>query len=211
MTDISNILKYFDDFSEEQIKQFEMLGPIYKEKNQEVNVISRKDIDALYIHHVLHSLSIYKFMPFAPGTTVLDVGTGGGFPGIPLAIACPESQFLLVDGKGKKIKVVSEVIEALGLKNAAAQHKRSEEIKFKFDFVLARAVTRMNKLLPMCLHLVSDTHLNILPNGLIGLKGGDLTEEIEEVSQWHDVDTVTISKFFNEEYFDQKYVFYIQA
>ena len=210
-SDISNILKYFPDLSPQQKEQFEKLGPFYKEKNQLINVISRKDIDSLYIHHVLHSLSIYKFMPFAPGTFVLDVGTGGGFPGIPLAIMCPDVNFLLVDGKRKKISVVIDAIEHLGLKNVKAMHTRSEDLKYHFDFVMARAVTRLEKLLPLCLHLVSDDHINILPNGIIGLKGGDLTEEIEEVSQWHQVDTVPVQNYFDEEYFDQKYVFYIQG
>jgi len=210
-TDIQNILKYFPDITPEQIDQFERLGPFYKEKNQFVNVISRKDIDALYVHHVLHSLSIYKFMPFAPGTFVLDVGTGGGFPGIPLAIMCPDVNFLLVDGKNKKITVVNEAIEHLGLENVKAMHKRAEELKYHFDFVLARAVTRLEKLLPYCLHLVSDEHSNILPNGIIGLKGGDLTEEIAEVSQWHEVETMLVNNYFDEEYFNEKYVFYIQG
>jgi 16S rRNA (guanine527-N7)-methyltransferase len=210
-TDINNIIKYFPDLTPTQLEQFEKLGPFYKEKNQLVNVISRKDIDALYIHHVLHSLSIYKFMPFAPGTFVLDVGTGGGFPGIPLAIMCPDVNFLLVDGKNKKISVVNEAIEHLGLDNVKAMHKRAEELKYHFDFVLARAVTRLEKLLPYCLHLVSNQHSNILPNGIIGLKGGDLTEEIAEVSQWHEVETVPVTNFFDEEYFKEKYVFYIQA
>ena len=210
-TDINNITKYFPDLTPTQIEQFEKLGPFYKEKNQLVNVISRKDIDALYVHHVLHSLSIFKFMPFTPGTFVLDVGTGGGFPGIPLAIMCPDVNFLLVDGKNKKISVVNEAIEHLGLDNVKAMHKRAEELKYHFDFVLARAVTRLEKLLPYCLHLVSDQHSNILPNGIIGLKGGDLTEEIAEVSQWHEVETVPVNSFFEEDYFKEKYVFYIQA
>ncbi len=210
-TDINNITKYFPDLTPTQIEQFEKLGPFYKEKNQLVNVISRKDIDALYVHHVLHSLSIFKFMPFTPGTFVLDVGTGGGFPGIPLAIMCPDVNFLLVDGKNKKISVVNEAIEHLGLDNVKAMHKRAEELKYHFDFVLARAVTRLEKLLPYCLHLVSDQHSNILPNGIIGLKGGDLTEEIAEVSQWHEVETVPVNNFFEEDYFKEKYVFYIQA
>ena len=210
-TDINNITKYFPDLTPTQIEQFEKLGPFYKEKNQLVNVISRKDIDALYVHHVLHSLSIFKFMPFTPATFVLDVGTGGGFPGIPLAIMCPDVNFLLVDGKNKKISVVNEAIEHLGLDNVKAMHKRAEELKYHFDFVLARAVTRLEKLLPYCLHLVSDQHSNILPNGIIGLKGGDLTEEIAEVSQWHEVETVPVNNFFEEDYFKEKYVFYIQA
>lgn len=210
-TDINNITKYFPDLTATQLQQFEKLGPFYKEKNQFVNVISRKDIDALYVHHVLHSLSIYKFMPFSPGSLILDVGTGGGFPGIPLAIMCPEVNFLLVDGKNKKIGVVNEAIEHLGLENVKAMHKRAEELKYQFDFILARAVTRLGKLLPYCLHLVSDQHSNILPNGIIGLKGGDLTEEIEEVSQWHDVETMPVNNYFEEEYFNEKFVFYIQG
>lgn len=205
------IYKYFPDLSEDQKKQIEYLGDFYKEWNQKVNVISRKDIDALYLHHVLHSLSIQKFMSFAPGTTILDLGTGGGFPGIPLAILNPECNILMIDGTAKKINVVNTLIEELGLENSRGLHKRAEELKFKFDFVVARAVTRLERLLPLSLPLVSDNHINQLPNGLITLKGGNLKEEIKEVSKYHYVDQVPVNEFFDEEYFNEKYILYIQA
>ncbi|MBT8232876.1 MAG: 16S rRNA (guanine(527)-N(7))-methyltransferase RsmG [Saprospiraceae bacterium] len=211
LSDISNIQKYFPDLTSDQLEKFNKLGPFYKEKNEQINVISRKDITALYIHHVLHSLSIAKFITFTPGSMILDLGTGGGFPGIPLAIMFPEVNFLLIDGKRKKISVVNDAIDFFDLKNVKALHKRSEEVKYKFDFVLARAVTRLDKLIPLCLPLVSNNHINVIPNGIIGLKGGDLTEEIKEVSQWHQVETTPVNKFFEEPYFEEKYVFYIQA
>ena len=208
---IELILKYFPDLTDEQKQQFEQLGPLYKEWNQRVNVVSRKDIDALYLHHVLHSLSVQKFMSFAEGSTILDLGTGGGFPGIPLAIMNPECNFLMIDGKAKKISVVNAVIEELGLQNARAIHKRSEELKLKFDFVLARAVTRLERLLSISLHLISDQHINKLPNGIIALKGGNLNEEIKEVSKYHSVEINSVNDYFDEEYFNEKYILYIQG
>ena len=208
---IELILKYFPDLTDEQKQQFEQLGPLYKEWNQRVNVVSRKDIDALYLHHVLHSLSVQKFMSFAEGSTILDLGTGGGFPGIPLAIMNPECNFLMIDGKAKKISVVNAVIEELGLQNAQAIHKRSEELKLKFDFVLARAVTRLERLLSISLHLISDQHINKLPNGIIALKGGNLNEEIKEVSKYHAVEINSVNDYFDEEYFNEKYILYIQG
>jgi len=211
VTDISLIEKYFPDLTDLQKEQFRKLGPFYKDWNQKVNVVSRKDIDSLYLHHVLHSLSVDMFLSFSPGTRILDLGTGGGFPGIPLAIMNPDSQFLLIDGKAKKIMVVNEAIDHLGLNNAKGLHKRSEELKMKFDFVLARAVTRLDKLLPMCFNKISNKHQNILPNGLIALKGGDLEEEIMEVEDQNDVEQIAVSKFFDEAYFEEKYILYIQA
>lgn len=210
VADISLIQKYFN-LDERQTSQLTALGPLYKNLNEQVNVVSRKDIDALYLHHVLHSLSIMNFIDFIPGTKILDLGTGGGFPGIPLAIMFPECQFLLIDGTAKKIKVVNEVIEHCELDNVKAIHKRSEELKMKFDFVLARAVTRLNKLIPMCSHLFAKEHINVLPNGLITLKGGDLTEEIAEVSKQNSVEQVDLSKYFTEPYFETKSLLYIQG
>ena len=211
VTDISLIEKYFEDLTEVQKEQFRKLGPFYSEWNQKVNVVSRKDIDSLYLHHVLHSLSIDMFLSFAPDTFILDLGTGGGFPGIPLAIMNPDSHFLLIDGKAKKISVVNAAIEHLGLTNAKAMHKRSEELKMTFDFVLARAVTRLDKLLPLCFPRISRKHQNILPNGVIALKGGNLEEEIAEVEDQNDVEQIAVSGFFEEEYFKEKYILYIQA
>ncbi len=205
------IKKYFPDLSNLQEDQLGSLEALYKEWNQKVNVVSRKDIDAIYLHHVLHSLSIHKFINFKPGTSVLDLGTGGGFPGIPLAIMNPEVNFLLIDGKAKKISVVKEVASALGLKNVAAMHKRAEELKHKFDFVTARAVTRLDRLLPLSLPLVSNHHINTIPNGIIALKGGDLHEEIKEVSKYHAVEQYAIADYFEEEYFNEKYILYIQG
>lgn len=205
------LFKYFPELTELQKDQLTQLGPFYKEWNQRVNVVSRKDIEALYLHHVLHSLSIQKFMPFNPGTQLLDLGTGGGFPGIPLAILNPDCQFLLIDGKAKKISVVNAIIDALGLLNVRGLHKRSEELKMKFDFVLARAVTRLKPLLDISLHLISDKHINKLPNGIIALKGGDLKEEIREVQKYHQVEQTPVNKFFDEEYFNEKYILYIQG
>ena len=186
------------------------MGPIYQELNKKVNVISRKDIDELYIKHILHSLSIAKFSSFADGTELVDVGTGGGFPGIPLAILFPECRFLLIDGTAKKIRVVNEVIQELGLDNAVGYQQRSEELKKTFDYVLARAVTRMNKLIPQCRHLISKTQLNPLPNGLITLKGGDLTEELKEVKKQGYFEQVTLSIFFEEDFFETKSLIYAQ-
>jgi len=205
------ITKYFKQLSNEQTLMLQALFPFYKEWNQRVNLISRKDIDALYLHHVLHSLSIQKFIAFKPGTTVLDLGTGGGFPGIPLAILNPSCQFVLIDGKAKKINVVNALIEELGLKNVKAFHMRAEDVKMKFDFVTARAVTRLDRLLALSLRLISDQHQNSLPNGIIALKGGKLDAEIKEVKKFHSVEKTPVNDFFDEEYFNEKYILYIQG
>ena len=203
------ITKYFPQLNEKQQQRFDQLGGLYKSLNQKVNVISRKDIEQIYLHHVLHSLSIAKFISFAPGSMVVDVGTGGGFPGIPLAILFPETNFYLIDGRSKKIGVVKEVIEVLGLKNAAANAQRSEDLKQPFDFVLARAVTRLEKLIPLTFHLISRDNNNAIPNGLLALKGGDLTEEISEVSKNYNVEKKDISDYFKESYYEEKQLLYI--
>lgn len=210
VVDTDTILKYFPDLTELQIDRFRRLGPLYKALNQQVNVISRKDIDSLYLHHVLHSLSIAKFTNFRPDSLIVDVGTGGGFPGIPLAIIFPESKFYLIDGTAKKIAVVNEVISELGIENAIAKQQRSEELRMKFDFIVARAVTRLDKLIPTTFHLISNEHSNPIPNGLITLKGGDLTEEIKEVASRHKAEKTDISDYFEEEYFETKQIIYIQ-
>lgn len=209
--DTGIIYKYFTELTEVQKEQIDRLGALYRYWNERVNVISRKDIDALYLHHVLHSLSIHRFMEFKPGTSLLDLGTGGGFPGIPLAILNPECNFLMVDGKAKKISVANTIISELGLENAVAMHKRAEELKMKFDFVLARAVTRLDNLLSLSIKLISDKHINTLPNGIIALKGGKLKEEISEVSKFHEVSVHPVDQFFDEEYFNEKYILYIQG
>ncbi len=210
VVDSSLISKYFPQLSAQQEQRFQQLGTLYEELNQKINVISRKDIDMLYLHHVLHSLSIAKFLSFADGTQVVDVGTGGGFPGIPLAILFPESNFYMIDGRSKKITVVKEVIEALGLENAAANAQRSEELKAKFDFVLARAVTRLDKLIPQTFHLISQGGFNAIPNGLLALKGGDLTAELKATPKRFSVEQRAISDYFEEEYFAEKQLLYLQ-
>jgi len=203
------LLKYFPATTPTQLHQFEQLPELYTYWNNQINVISRKDIDQLYERHILHSLGIAKFISFLPGEKVLDVGTGGGFPGIPLAIMFPETQFFLVDSIGKKIKVVQEVASALGLQNLKAAHLRAEQVDEKFDFVVSRAVTRLKEFYPWVRGKFNKESKNILPNGILYLKGGDLAEEITEsglkVKQYY------LKDFFNEEFFDTKQVIYIKA
>ena len=202
------IKKYFPNLTQDQISKFERLKPLYEEWNQQINVISRKDMDQFYERHVLHSLAIAKVIRFNPGTTIMDVGTGGGFPGIPLAIMFPKSRFHLVDSIGKKIKVVEAVVEALELKNVRFDQKRAEEIKFKFDFIVSRAVTKMPVFIPWVRKKINKTHKNALPNGILYLKGGDLTEEMSTVQTFHE--TYNIPEFFKEEFFETKKVVYVQ-
>lgn len=173
------ILKYFKDLSEEQKNQLAQLKDLYIEWNDKINVISRKDIDSLYLHHVLHSLAIAKVIQFQPGSSVMDVGTGGGFPGIPLAILYPETNFHLVDSIGKKIKVVTEVANALGLKNVKAEHTRVQQVKTKYDFIVSRAVTAFPAFVNMVKKNSKSENKNALPNGIIYIKGGDFEEEIK--------------------------------
>ena len=203
------LLKYFPHITVAQQEQFARLQELYTLWNSQINVISRKDIDLLYERHVLHSLGIAKVMSFLPGENVLDVGTGGGFPGIPLAILFPETHFHLVDSIGKKIKVVQEVAMALGLKNVRAAHVRAEEVDEKFDFVVSRAVTRLKDFHPWIKNKYNKQSKNVLPNGLLYLKGGDLTEEIAEselkVQQYY------LKDFFKEEFFDTKQVIYVRG
>jgi 16S rRNA (guanine527-N7)-methyltransferase len=185
------------------------LPTLYEFWNNQINVISRKDIDLLYERHVLHSLGIAKVVSFLPSENVLDVGTGGGFPGIPLAILFPETQFHLVDSIGKKIKVVQEVVKALGLKNVKASHLRAEQLQESFDFVVSRAVTQLKDFYPWVYKKFNRTSKNSLPNGILYLKGGDLTQEISEsglkVKQYH------LKDYFEEEFFETKQVIYIKA
>lgn len=202
------IKKYFPKLTADQIDQFEQLGPLYEEWNQQINVISRKDMDHFYERHVLHSLAIAKVIRFNPGTSILDVGTGGGFPGIPLAILFPECQFHLVDSIGKKIKVVEAVAEALDLKNVRASHKRAEELKDKYDFIVSRAVTKMPVFISWVRKKINKQHKNALPNGILYLKGGDLTEEMRPVQTFHE--SHLISDNFSEAFFETKKVVYVQ-
>lgn len=201
------ILKYFPHLTDSQKKQFETLYDLYFEWNSKINVISRKDIENLYEHHVLHSLAIAEIINFQPGTTVLDVGTGGGFPGIPLAILFPESKFVLIDSIGKKIKVGTEVSTAIGLKNITLKHLRIQDEKDRYDFVVSRAVMPLGDLVQLVQKNISKKHKNALPNGLICLKGGELQHEIlpfKNIAELYEV-----REFFKEEYFATKKAVYV--
>lgn len=201
------ILKYFKNLTATQIAQFEHLYGLYSFWNAQINVISRKDIDELYERHILHSLGIAKFCEFKAGEKVLDVGTGGGFPGIPLAILFPETDFHLVDSIGKKIKVVTEVAAALGLKNLKASHLRAEQVTDKYNFVVSRAVTRLIDFYPWVQNKFAKEHKNAIRNGILYLKGGDLTEEIKETKL--KAELYPLSAYFEEEFFETKFVMYI--
>ena len=200
------ISEYFK-LTERQAEQFAQLDALYRDWNSKINVISRKDIDNLYEHHVLHSLAIAKWLPFQPGTTILDVGTGGGFPGIPLAILFPECQFTLIDSIGKKIKVATEVASALGLTNVVCKQERAEEEKAKFDFVVSRAVMPLPDLVKLVRKNISTRHHNAVPNGIIVLKGGDLKAELAAYTKTAEL--TPCSSYFPGEWFDTKYVIYL--
>ena len=201
------ILKYFPDLTEEQKRQFAALYDLYTDWNSKINVISRKDIENLYEHHVLHSLGIAKVIRFKPGTAVMDLGTGGGFPGIPLAILFPETRFHLVDSIGKKVRVATEVAGSIGLKNVTFRHARAEEEKGMFDFVVSRAVMPLADLHKICRKNISSKQQNTLPNGLICLKGGELGNETMPVK--HKTTLWDLKEFFEEEYFETKKVVHV--
>ena len=201
------ILKYFPNLSEVQQQQFAALYDLYTDWNSKINVISRKDITNLYEHHVLHSLGIAKVMQFRPETTVMDLGTGGGFPGIPLAILFPETHFHLVDSIGKKVKVATEIANAIGLKNVTTRHCRAEEEKQLFDFVVSRAVMPLADLLKIIRKNIKKEQHNALPNGLICLKGGELDREVMPVK--HQTIVTDLKDFFSEEFFETKKVVYV--
>ncbi|MBQ9678940.1 MAG: 16S rRNA (guanine(527)-N(7))-methyltransferase RsmG [Prevotella sp.] len=201
------ILKYFPELTEEQQRQLEALDALYRDWNAKINVISRKDIDNLYEHHVLHSLAIAKLIHFRPGTKILDFGTGGGFPGIPLAILFPECDFKLIDGTGKKIRVAQEVSDAIGLKNCHPVHLRGEEEKGKYDFIVSRAVMPLPDLYKMMGKNIAKEQHNALPNGIICLKGGDLQEETRPFRNI--VEISDINTFFSEEWFKEKNIIYL--
>ncbi len=203
MTIISDYFK----LSDRQAEQFAQLDALYRDWNSKINVISRKDIDNLYEHHVLHSLAIAKWIPFQPDTTILDVGTGGGFPGIPLAIMFPQCRFVLVDSIGKKIKVASEVAKALGLTNVVCKQERVEEEKEKFDFVVSRAVMPLPDLVKLVRKNISNKHRNAMPNGLIVLKGGDLQAEVAPYIKTAEI--APCSKWFKGEWFETKQLIYL--
>jgi len=196
------ILKYFPKLNTEQTELFKQLGPLYAEWNAQINVISRKDIEELYERHVLHSLAIAKFIRFAAGTKILDVGTGGGFPGIPLAIFFPEVQFHLVDSIGKKIKVVKEISSSLGLKNVTSEQIRAEQLTGKYDFVVSRAVTALPEFVSWVRKNISPKHQNAIPNGILYLKGGNIDSEIHPFRK--NIFVQNISEYFGEEYFETK-------
>jgi 16S rRNA (guanine527-N7)-methyltransferase len=201
------ISKYFKELSEQQQRQFRMLDELYRDWNAKINVISRKDIDNLYEHHVLHSLAIAKALHFKPGTDILDFGTGGGFPGIPLAILFPECHFKLIDGTGKKIRVAQEVATAIGLKNCQPEHLRGEDEKGKYDFVVSRAVMPLPDLVKIVRKNISKTQRNAAGNGIFCLKGGELQQELQP---FHKIVEVTpISTWFSEEWFQTKNVIYL--
>ncbi|MBQ8939506.1 MAG: 16S rRNA (guanine(527)-N(7))-methyltransferase RsmG [Paludibacteraceae bacterium] len=201
-----DISEYFL-LTDRQAEQFAQLDALYRDWNSKINVISRKDIDNLYEHHVLHSLAIAKWLPFQPCTTILDVGTGGGFPGIPLAILFPECQFMLIDSIGKKIKVASEVAHALGLNNVVCKQERAEEEKQKFDFVVSRAVMPLPDLVKLVRKNISTKQHNAVPNGIIVLKGGDLKAELAPYQKTAEV--TPCSQWFGTNWFDNKYVIYL--
>lgn len=199
------IAEYFK-LTDRQAQQFAALDALYRDWNSKINVISRKDIDNLYEHHVLHSLAIAKWIPFQPGTTIMDVGTGGGFPGIPLAILFPECQFLLIDSIGKKIKVASEIAQALGLTNVVCKQERAEEEKQQFDFVVSRAVMPLPDLVKLVRKNISKKHRNAMPNGIVVLKGGDLKEELRPFKE---AEVSNCSQWFKGDWFDTKQLIYL--
>lgn len=200
------ILKYFPDLSETQIKQFEALESLYKDWNAKINVVSRKDIDELYLRHVLHSLGIAKVMKFADNSSILDVGTGGGFPGVPLAILFPNCQFHLVDSINKKLKVINAVCEAIELTNVKTTHSRVEAIDQTYDFIVSRAVTAMPEFTKWVKGKIAKKQQNELKNGILYLKGGDLTEELK---QYTTVKAYLLSDYFEEDFFETKKVIYL--
>jgi 16S rRNA (guanine527-N7)-methyltransferase len=203
------IKKYFPKLTEVQIAQFSALKEVYQHWNEQINVISRKDIDNFYERHVLHSLAIAHVQRFNPDADVLDIGTGGGFPGIPLAIMFPQTNFLLVDSIGKKITVVNEVVKALDLKNVQAKHERAEKIKRQFDFIVSRAVTNMPEFMTWVKGKVKPKSLHSMPNGILYLKGGDLTDELNPLRNFHK--EFLIQDFFKEEFFETKKVVYVKC
>ena len=205
---MDHLIKYFPNLSNTQIAQFQQLGVLYPSWNEKINVISRKDIDNLYVNHILHSLAIAKFLMPVDGSTFLDMGTGGGFPGIPLAILFPECKFHLIDRIGKKIKVASSIAEEIGLTNVTFQHGDIAECRSQYDFVISRAVMRLDDLLPLIKKNISSVQKNALPNGLICLKGGDLQDEMKKVQS--PILIEDLNQYFTEDFFETKKIVYVQ-
>lgn len=206
------VSSYFPKLSEDQLDKLSALIPLYAEWNEQINVVSRKDIENLEERHILHSLLLAKFITFNANASVLDLGCGGGFPGIPLAILFPETQFFLIDARAKKIKVVEAIATELGLDNISYAHGRVEEIKgVKFDFVITRAVAKLEVLMSWCRKLISKKHSHPMPNGLIALKGGDLAEEIAALGKQDYVEEHKASKYFSEPFFEEKSIVYVQG
>jgi len=206
--DAELIRSHFPEINERQYNQFVKFGELFRDWNSKINLVSRKDIDQLFLKHVLHSLGIAKVMPFADGTQILDIGTGGGFPGLPLAILYPKCHFTLVDSIGKKIMVVNDLAAALHLDNVKGIHERAENIKGSYDFVVSRAVTRLNEFVPLTQNKIKSKQINAFPNGILYLKGGDLSEELREVKRNPDV--FPLSKYFTDPFFETKVVVYIR-
>ncbi len=204
---MESLLQHFPTLTERQREQFERMGELYRTWNAKINLVSRKDIDRLYTHHILHSLAIAKIIDFQPNTTILDVGTGGGFPGVPLAVLFPEARFTLVDSIGKKIKVVEDVAGQLGLQNVTARHGRAEAIDGKFDFVVSRAVTEMSVFLGWVWNKITPGGRNSLANGILYLKGGELDAELQATRKPYAL--YPIADFFNEAFFETKYIVYL--
>ena len=204
---MQTIEKYFPNLSEKQKEQFALLYDLYYDWNNKINVISRKDIENLYLHHVLHSLAIAKVINFRPGTTIMDMGCGGGFPGIPLAIMFPDVEFHLVDSIGKKVRVATEIAKAVGLTNVKASHSRAEDIKEKYSFVVSRAVMQLPELVKICRKNICKEQINALPNGIICLKGGDINAEIHPYKNC--VEITELENIFQEEFFKDKKVVYV--
>lgn len=206
--DTKRLLEYFPELTERQKEQYNKLKDLYLDWNSKINVISRKDMEQFYEHHVVHSLAIAKYFELLPGMKVMDLGTGGGFPGIPLAIMFPQTAFYLIDGTGKKIKVVNAVKDAIGLENVVAEHKRAEEVKEKFDVITSRAVMTLPEIANLAgnkLRIRGDVEAG----GILYLKGGDLTEEISRINRYWRVRKTAVGKWFKEEYFEEKYVVHL--
>jgi 16S rRNA (guanine527-N7)-methyltransferase len=203
--------KYFPELTEKQITQLHQLADLYKEWNSKINVISRKDIDNVIEHHILHSLAIAKVIQFEPGSDILDLGTGGGLPGIPLAIYFEDSYFTLIDSRKKKAFVTEEIVKALQLPNCRAMQQRAEEYKEKFDFVVCRAVAPIDKLRSWTYHLIKQDNYNAIPNGILALKGGNPKEEVKLLEKFEFTEVYPLRDFFKLEYYDEKYLMYLQG